>query len=826
MSFTFHGTYFTYKDQQIPLSSTSLLLDGRMCDAELEGHPYVYNDLKKAVKAIGEGDLSSTVTVYIAPYVYWVHDPDGTDVAQREEGYDAPYGMVIRCDSLKLVGLSEKPDQVVLAGNRGMSHGAIGNYTLFFFQVRDLEVKNLTMGNYCSIDLDYDLNPELSRKKRTATITQAQLAKQSGDKLSARNCRFVSRLNLFPISGGRRCLYENCHFESTDDALNGRAVYVGCDFDFYGNRPLYDAQGSGAVFLGCRFRGCVKEHSIEQMQYFTKEGGPVTVVDCEYLEEAGMLRGIAWTKYPSPSLKCYQYHMRYNGKPVVVGGEDAAETVCLDNRELLGGYRLETEGKVVYNTYNLLRGEDDWDPMGVKEAALRAGKGQMATLLTVETSAGEIISGEESAILQARAYYFYGEQKQDVRINFVLEEADRPYVRLTDRGDGSCLAEGTNEEDGKRSVVIRALTPEGLEGAVTLVIHPQSVDAPVFEKRPAVVSAGNGRYRVDYELTPKVCADRSIISWYRCDNAEGRDAVLVAVSRAEQPMWEYILTRGDVGYYLMAQVRPRRARSREGESAVAVSGQRITLGELDVKWQSERERSLVTDFSTLSTAFQGRVLPGFWTVDVYRPDADGPVTWGGTASGSDEEPWKYGKTGNGSVGLGLYQSVLGARLLYTPVEGVYGDMELRLKVDPAKTAGQGFGCAGQYMDVCIKFDTISLTGYGVRIIRTTEASDGVRFVPVCYDHGAIRELSEGVLTSCYITGCEITLAAKGRLLTIHGDSEVIKGTRGKPQYASAVDLTVAIEENSFGGIAIWHRGSPGTGGWQNTTMLHTLEVKW
>ena len=33
----------------------------------------------------------------------------------------------------------------------------------------------------------------------------------------------------------------------------------------------------------------------------------------------------------------------------------------------------------------------------------------------------------------------------------------------------------------------------------------------------------------------------------------------------------------------------------------------------------------------------------------------------------------------------------GARLMYTPVEGTYGDMSLKLVVDPAKTAGQGFG---------------------------------------------------------------------------------------------------------------------------------------
>ena len=41
-----------------------------------------------------------------------------------------------------------------------------------------------------------------------------------------------------------------------------------------------------------------------------------------------------------------------------------------------------------------------------------------------------------------------------------------------------------------------------------------------------------------------------------------------------------------------------------------------------------------------------------------------------------------------------------------------------------------------------------------------------------------------------------------------------------------VDLTADIEANSFGGVAIQHAGTLGAGGWQNTTMLHNLNVTW
>jgi hypothetical protein len=45
--------------------------------------------------------------------------------------------------------------------------------------------------------------------------------------------------------------YENCHFECTDDAINGNTVYLNCDFDFYGGKPAGGLNGS--VFLNCDF---------------------------------------------------------------------------------------------------------------------------------------------------------------------------------------------------------------------------------------------------------------------------------------------------------------------------------------------------------------------------------------------------------------------------------------------------------------------------------------------------------------------------------------------------------------------------------------------
>ena len=73
----------------------------------------------------------------------------------------------------------------------------------------------------------------------------------------------------------------------------------------------------------------------------------------------------------------------------------------------------------------------------------------------------------------------------------------------------------------------------------------------------------------------------------------------------------------------------------------------------------------------------------------------------------DKDYWIYGPGMNGSHGTGLLQDQKGARLLYTPLDGSYGDMAITLNVDASKTAGQGFGSAtGQYLDWdmhCVSF---------------------------------------------------------------------------------------------------------------------------
>lgn len=817
----FGGTYIKYKGETIQLSETAIYLDGSLSDELAAQYPYVYNDITKALSAdaLKNGTADKPMTVYVAPYVYWIDDPAATDVVQKTEGYSAPYGMVVNSDYLTIKGLTGNPDNVVLAGNRGQSHASNGNYTMFRFNCSGaLTVKNITIGNYCSVDLDYPLMSELNQAKRTDTITQAQLADMSGDKMFADNCNFISRLNLDPINGASRSLYNNCHFESTDDALNANAVYVGCDFDFYGNRPLYSSYNTGSTFLGCTFNCKILNVEAEPTQFFTKEGGTITAVDCVYNSNLSVPISIGWTKTPSTSLKCYQSNIIHNGHSITIGGEGAKETVDMTGKSVLDAYKVVSGGKTYYNTYNLLKGSDDWDPLGVKDVIKAAGQDTVATQLSITSDVTEIESGKETASIGGTVNYFYGTNDTTQKITYSVSDKDKAYVKLTDNGDGTCKVEGTNNDDAAKKVIINASTESGLEAAVGITVKPSKIEAPAYTKTPVITNDGQGSLKVDYSLDLGSREDMSAISWYRCTDAEGSNPILVAVTRNDSPEYTYKLTAGDVGYYIMAKVESKNIRSDYGTPVNTVYDKAI--GVKDV-----RSKNLATDFSNFPNIKQPEIKAGFWTVDYNRPaDTESFGSWQGADT---EEPWKYGTTGNGCVGAGLYEGTQGARLMYTPVEGTYGDMSLKLVVDPAKTAGQGFGSAGQYMDVLLKFDTSTLTGYGLRIVRTKASSNAVTFVLVKYDNGTVTEISDEVIASCYATGCTISLKAEGNKLTAHVETPTEQlADQAAKGYPHVVDLTADIAANSFGGVAIQHAGTLGAGGWQNTTMLHNLNVTW
>ncbi len=119
------------------------------------------------------GTEASPMILYIAPWVYWIDNPDNPEIRVPKVGETTPFGLEISCEWLRFQGLSDDAQDVILACNRGQTIGAKGNFTMLNIKGEGLSAENITFGNYCNIDLIYPLNPKLNREKGVPQLCRA-----------------------------------------------------------------------------------------------------------------------------------------------------------------------------------------------------------------------------------------------------------------------------------------------------------------------------------------------------------------------------------------------------------------------------------------------------------------------------------------------------------------------------------------------------------------------------------------------------------------------------------------------------------------------------
>ena len=805
----FGSDYIVYHGEKIMLGPKAFFIDGQFTDEETAKYHFVFNSVNKAAEHLTNGTEDSPMVLYLAPYVYWIDDPDDPAIRVGKGG-QSPYGLIINCEWLRFYGLSDNAENVVLACNRGQTIGSQGNFTMFKISGQGTSSENITFGNYCNVDLVYPLKPELGRGKRASAIVQAQLIFCDGDKIVARNTKFISRLNLMPFVGGKRVLFDRCHFESTDDALCATGAYLNSTFDFYSSKPFYATTGTGAVLLNCDIRVLTRGD-----QYFTKGGGQVAAIDSRIKSET--LTYVGWRDITPGDMRNYQYNVSLNGKPVFIGEKNPELTVDITNKPLLDAYRFVYDGKVVYNIYNLLNGNDDWDPMGIKNIVLLAEKqnGRKLTMiptqLLISPARGSIETKKNDIKLTIKVFRFSNCELKGENVKWSVAPKNESLVELKVSEDGTtCQVIPTNTNDETIEVIVNASTPSGLQAASVLTVAPSKLDPPEFISLPKISKPKNGKLFIDYKLKMRF-DDQSLVTWYRCTDAKGSNPIEVAASRLNKPLHEYELSEGDIGYFIMASVAPKHLRCDAGTSVSSLRGKPIS-----VKGVKADKSVLYTDFRNVSIRNQTKVIPGFWTMKSVESPANDPRM----SASSERDAWYYGEGTDGAAGqMGLLQG-RNARLLYTPVGEEFGDMKLSMTVVPSKTAGQGFSVAHLYMDVLIKFDTKTMTGYALRFIRTTKYGDAVDCMFVKYDSGKVTEISKPVSTSCYRPSCNITIEVKGNKIIAHADSpaEYYKAP-DRPEVLTKVNIEADIVPCKSGGFGIEYTGGA-------ATMIKEMKVEW
>lgn len=208
--------------------------------------------------------------------------------------------------------------------------------------------------------------------------------------------------------------------------------------------------------------------------------------------------------------------------------------------------------------------------------------------------------------------------------------------------------------------------------------------------------------------------------------------------------------------------------------------------------------------------YQPHIIPGQWTIDCHKPSDTSEYPW---TPDTTRAAWGYAEGIDGAEGSwGLVQLQKGARLMYTEKPGGTGERSVIVSLDPCKGPGQGFGSAtGQYLDICICFDTHTLTGYGVRFIRTPDYDHAVETYLVEYQNGTISSICQPERCDLFKRGCEVHLQTSNDILK----ATIKQG--GKEQILTAQML----HPNNHRGFHLQHTGSTGA----SATVVKSILLK-
>ena len=456
--YCFDGVKVTWNGQSFVLDENTFLLDGSLSAEDVQKCPYVFNEVRQALAALKSGTAQKPMMLLTAPGVYWIEDPDSDVVRDGKNGPSEnglPVGVCIAVDHLHFYGLTEDPEDVVFASNRGQQMGAQGNYTMFMIEGVGLRSENVTFGNYCNVDLEYKRDPSLSRRRRSDAITQAQLFAYKGGDGVAINTRFISRLNLRQFA----TYFYKCYLESGGHA--GGGYYVDCTL------RLFNYNFARANFFNCdviidSYDHIWKGQKVVEFGFTDGIGDGLIAVDTRFhraqkMKDAGTKLELAWDNLPRRwTSRAYQYNVTLDGEPYVIQeyATPGASVVVEEGTLLAKAFKVGE----YYNLPNITGA----DPFGVGE---KIGEEYMniPVKATASLSTEVIRSGQEPAILTFCAVNHPAAGKWTIKPSVDC-------VKIVDNGDGTATVYGTNEGEYAEDIIIEVENELGIKAAAALKV--------------------------------------------------------------------------------------------------------------------------------------------------------------------------------------------------------------------------------------------------------------------------------------------------------------------------------------------------------------------
>ncbi len=819
----------------VQVDATHRLLNAYATDDELAS-PYVAATLQ-TLGTLSDDQrhltLPAGTTVYVAPGVYW------TDQTYREGGVIDPpnIGLSVLGEDVTFLGLTDDATDAIVAGNRGEGgeSGLGANGSWYSLGVSSgFRSENLTIANYAQQDLVYPRDPSQDVAKRIDSKNHAEvLTRADGtgtpDRLTFENTRFVGYLNMMANLSPARAYFKDSFFQLTDDSIfsGGTNVYEHCTFHFFGNHPSYNGADKGgiAVLLGSTVVGMPQMTATDL--YLAKQSSPIgpdanaifAVLDTQF---TGRIQSVEWENVVREDARHFVSNNTIgdDGTPLVISPAQPQTSVALTG-DALDAFKVGDE----YNVYNLLKGDDGWDPKGQHDAAWEPYANLPYRFLvgaTGKTLYSDRTDDTNRAVLTPAPAPVGSVDARDTTWSYDTDLLDG----TVDPATGVLTVTARPNRTGAVvRTIVTATLPSGLSAGATLSIRPVAVPPPVVTGTSIGLGADVATLR--YMLDQLGYTDTSVIDWYRESGPDTTDGVHVGTMRndaagffVDDPYTDYALSRYDVGSYLRAVITPKYEFSGSGSPVTVRTTRPVTAADVTTTTLSTDFKNLfLTDEDHLTT--QGR-----WFFDRVTGTA---VPWG----------WGIGTNGTDKVwGLQNNSGGTGTRLVFGQ-PGSYGDMAFTLDYSSSKVEGQGFGGNGQFLDLYVKYDAAARTGYGLHVERTAAGGSNATIWTLSrYDGDTRTALTEPLRTAAFMPKSTLTVSVAGDTLRVEASTlsartplQVEQGL-GNTVDLAWTDSTGALAATTAGGFGVRINNSgnssydyAGSGTTtNNTVMLHGVRV--
>lgn len=295
----------------------------------------------------------------------------------------------------------------------------------------------------------------------------------------------------------------------------------------------------------------------------------------------------------------------------------------------------------------------------------------------------------------------------------------------------------------------------------------------------------------------------SRIRFYRCNSkrellVSDSDSIQTDIHDLTRSM--YLLRIGDIGCTLKAVITPKAIGYEDGEDAVVDSSYVIT--ENDIEGEGLEKYYLDSEFEHFPIYFQRELLANTFTVDRLHSD-------------DDKLPFRYGAYEcKGTNEYGLITEGLNSLLLYTSDDTWFDFMSIELTFTYFTSNHQlddyqmFHNQSEHYMEIYIRYNTNTRTGYGIRISMNNSDYKKIDFVLMRYDNGIASPISSSVTSDLFFNHFRLKLCIEGTKLNFYAipSSSAFKEYHNTG-FDGKVELNAEVENTGFGGYGLYYTGN-------------------